>query len=230
MKRASLPLVILAVLTACTARPVDPEGTLDRVRGGTLRVGISENDPWTIVGPPHRGIEPEIVERFASAINAEIEWFDGSEQELFGALQVGELDLVIGGFEAQNPYAAEVAFTHPYFTSRVVVAVPSAEEVPEDIAGLEVAVDEGTEAAGILAKTDAERVLVQDVTEAEGARAVDDWLLDDLDLADTGLTLVETDHVMALRLGENGFMVELEDFLLSNPEEIEEIVNEEGAP
>ena len=225
-----LVAVLLVILTACTSRPIDPEGTLDRVRGGTLRAGIVENDPWTVVGPPHRGIEVAIVERFAASIDADIEWFDGSEQELFGALHLGELDLVVGGFEAQNPYSAAVAFTHPYFTSRVVVATPAAEEVPEDIAGLEVAVEKGTEAAGMLAKTDAERVLVDDVTDVEGPRAIDDWLLDDLDLVDTGTTLVETDHVMALRLGENGFMVELEDFLLSNPDEIEAIVNEEGAP
>lgn len=230
MRPARLLLLVLLLPAACTSRPVDPEGTLDRVRGGTLRAGIVANDPWTIVGPPHDGIEVEIVERFAASIDSEVEWFDGSEQELFGALHLGELDLVVGGFEAQNPYAAEVAFTHPYFTSRVVVAIPSAEEVPEDIAGVEVAVEKATEAAGILAKTDAESVPVEDVTKVEGPRAIDDWLLDDLDLVDTGTTLVDTDHVMALRLGENGFMVELEDFLLSNANEIEEIVNEEGAP
>jgi hypothetical protein len=34
--------------------------------------------------------------------------------------------------------------------------------------------------------------------------------------------------VMAVRLGENGWLVTLEGFLLERPQEIEEILNEEG--
>jgi polar amino acid transport system substrate-binding protein len=217
------------VLGACASTPVDPEGTLDRVEGGTMRVGITENDPWTVLsGAEPSGVEVEIVKRLADQLRAEIAWFEGSEEELFGALKLGSLDLVVGGLGAKNPYAAEVALTHPYLTTQVVVAVPVEEEVPEDIAGLEVAVEEGTEEAGILAKTEADVVLVDDVTGVSGPRVVDDWLLDDLDLADTGVRLIEADHVMAVRLGENGWLVTLERFLLERPQQIEEILNEEG--
>jgi polar amino acid transport system substrate-binding protein len=217
------------VLGACASVPVDPAGTLDRVEGGTMRVGITENEPWTVLsGADPSGVEVEIVKRLADHLGAEIAWFEGSEEELFAALKIGSLDLVVGGFGAKNPYAAEVALTHPYLTTQMVVAVPVEEEVPEDIAGLEVAVEEGTEEAGILAKTDAEVLLVDDVTRVSGARVIDDWLLDDLDLADTGVRLIEADHVMAVRLGENGWLVTLEGFLLERPQEIEEILNEEG--
>lgn len=230
MKWLGFVVLFASLAPACTSRPVDPEGTLERVTGGTLRVGVSHNEPWATAEDPPEGIEVELVERFASSIDAQIEWFPGTEEGLFAALRHGELDLVIGGFGAKNPFTSEVAFTHPYFTSRVVVAVPAPSPVPEDIAGVEVAVEEGMEAAGILAKTDARRVIVEDVTEVEGARAIDDWLLDDLELAETGVNLTETDHVMALRMGENGFMVELEMFLLSRPEEIQAVVDELGAP
>ena len=42
--------------------------------------------------------------------------------------------------------------------------------------------------------------------------AVDDWLLDDLDPADTGVQLTESEH-RASRLDENGFLMRLERFL-----------------
>jgi hypothetical protein len=71
-------------------------------------------------------------------------------------------------------------------------------------------------------------VVVEDVAAVEGPRAIDDWLLDDLDLVDTGLTLVETDHVMAVRMGENGWMVTIEKFFLDNAGEIQEILDAEG--
>jgi polar amino acid transport system substrate-binding protein len=226
----TLAVIIVALtLTACASAPTDPEGTLDRVSGGTMRVGVTENDPWTTIsGPEPEGIEVAIVKSFAEEVEAEIEWFEGSEERLFGALKHGTLDLVIGGFGAKNHYAAEASLTHPYLTTQVVVAVPSGDAVPEDIAGLTVAVEEGTEEAGLLRKTDASVLLVDDVEAADGARVVDDWLLDDLDLADTGVTLIETDHVMAVRLGENGWLVTLERFLLERPAEIERILNEEG--
>jgi polar amino acid transport system substrate-binding protein len=224
-------ILVALMLSACASPPVDPEGTLRRVRGDIMRVGITESPPWTTLaaGDPG-GVEVEIVERFASEIDSEIEWFEGSEEELFPALKVGELDLVIGGLGAENPFASEAALTHPYLTTRVVVAVPSGEDVPEDIAGIEVAVERGTEEAGILAKTDADVVLVDDIYAASGARVVDDWLLDDLELVETGVTLVETDHVMAVRLGENGWMVTLERFLLDNVELIEDTLEREGGP
>lgn len=37
--------VILALAVACDF-PRDAQDTLQRVRNGTMRVGVSENDPW----------------------------------------------------------------------------------------------------------------------------------------------------------------------------------------
>jgi hypothetical protein len=60
--------------------------------------------------------------------------------------------------------------------------------------------------------------------------AVHDYLLDDLALADTGTVLAEAKHVMAVRLGENAFLVELERFLLDREGAIRAMLVREGRP
>ena len=226
-----LALVLLVLATACDSAPKDPEGTLERISGGVMRVGVTASDPWVILeGAEPSGVEVALVEGFAAEMDAEIEWVSGSEEELFGALKHGEIDLVIGGLSSRSPFAKEAALTHPYLTTQVVVAVPEGDRPPSDIAGIEVAAEAGTEGAGVLEKTDADVVLVDDVAEVDGPRAIDDYLVDDLGLEETGDTLTETDHVMAVRMGENGFMVALERYLLENSETVHDILDEEAKP
>ena len=192
-----------------------------------MRVGITEHDPWTILEGEPEGVEVELLERFADDLDATIEWTEGSEQELFGALADGSLDVVIGGLTATNPYSKEATFTHPFHTSVLVVGIPLDSTI-EDIAGVEVMVEKATEAAGLLRKTDAVPIYVDDLGEAEDQpAAVDDWLLDDLRLRDSGVHLSESDHVMAVRFGENGWLVALEKFLLEDPELVNELLAED---
>ena len=219
-------MVLLALSMASCGVPRDPEGTLNRVRGGSMRVGVASSDPWTSwSGNEPSGVEVELVEDFAADIDSEVVWVDGSEAEVIEALEVGELDLVIGGLTSTSPWSKMAALTHPYITTKIVVAVPEGPEIPDDIADLNVAVERGTAAAGILEKTDANPVIVEDVTSAEGPAAVENWLLDDLGLVETGVTLEETDHVMAVRMGENGWMTELESWLLERQEVVEQLLD-----
>lgn len=218
-----LLLAVLALLPAGCGIPRDPEGTLERVRGGTLRAGITASAPWTTLeGGRPGGVEVELVERFAGELGARVEWVDGSEADLMAALEMRELDLVVGGLTADTPWQAKAAITRSYATTRVVVAVPSSQPVPEDIAGLRVAVEDGTEEAGILEdKTDAIAVRVPDVTDVRGsAVAIEEWRLADLDLRDTGVHLSRSKHVMATPMGENAFLVRLERFLIAHQGEV----------
>lgn len=112
--------VVGLALTACASFPVDPEGTLDRVRGGVLRVGLTPNEPWTSFDDTPSGIEVELAKDFAESIGSEVEWSTDSEEDLFKALEQGKLDLVLGGFTSQNPYAAHAALTRPYYDDRVM--------------------------------------------------------------------------------------------------------------
>ena len=227
--RRLLAVSVAVMVTSCDL-PRDPEKTLAEVTGGTMRVGVTENPPWVVFGADGpAGVEVEIVELFAEELGAEVEWHEGAADELAGALEMRELDLLVGGITSTSGLAAHAALTHPYLTTQVVVAVPPGTE-GDDIAGLEVSVETATEEAGILDKTDAVPVRVDDVTVVDGPVAVDGYLLDDLGLDDTGVRLLEVDHVMAVPHGENAWLVRLERFLLDHEDEVHRILEEEGGP
>lgn len=110
-------VVALALLVAgCGVQiPSDPDGTLDRVRGAVLRVGVSPNDPWTEVsGEDVSGVEVALVRAFADSLDASVTWTTGGEEALVGQLERGELDLVIGGLTAASPWAEKAALTTAY--------------------------------------------------------------------------------------------------------------------
>lgn len=121
-RRRSLAAGLLGVLTATAGCgfPADPDGTLERVRGGTLRAGLSPAPPWTEApsgghdGPS--GTEVELVEGFAASVGAEVRWTVGGEEHLFGELDEGRLDLVVGGLTARSPWSTHAALTRPWTT------------------------------------------------------------------------------------------------------------------
>ncbi|GAA4430487.1 transporter substrate-binding domain-containing protein [Georgenia halophila] len=140
MRRLVIALVVLLAVGACGVTiPTDPDGTLDRVRGGTLRVGVSPNSPWTDLpkgtDADPVGIEVELVQEFAETLDAEIVWVPGGEEELITELEHGYLDMVIGGLTARSPWSSKVALTYRYtVTTNVygqeeqhVMAVPMGE-------------------------------------------------------------------------------------------------------
>ena len=117
--RGLLAALLLAGLAAgCSATiPTDPDGTLERVRGGVLRVGVSPNPPWTIVTSeeaPPEGTEAVLVQEFADSLGADVEWTVGGEEALVGELERGQLDLVVGGLTARSPWSQKAALTYRY--------------------------------------------------------------------------------------------------------------------
>jgi ABC-type amino acid transport substrate-binding protein len=103
------------VLLAGCQFPADPDGTLDRVEGGVLRLGVTEHDPWVrLEGPRRTGVEVTLAQRFAASLGAELEFTEGAESELIDELKTGELDLVVGGFDSKSPWKKEAALTRPY--------------------------------------------------------------------------------------------------------------------
>lgn len=121
--RGVVGLLAAGVLaTAGCDLPRDPQGTLERVRSGELRAGVTEAPPWTERGPGEpEGLEAELVRRFAESLGARVVWTWGPEQQLFEQLERLELDLVIGGLTEKTPWKAKVGLTKPYVVQQKVV-------------------------------------------------------------------------------------------------------------
>jgi polar amino acid transport system substrate-binding protein len=231
-----VPLALVICLLCGCEFPTDPEGTLDRVRGGVLRVGVSPAEPFVQLTPGGEptGVEVELVMQFAESLDAGVEWVEGSESDLMAALEGRRLDIVIAGLTRRSEWQRTAALTRPYLTSQVVIAAPDAQvadELSEDLGGQRIAVEANSpEAAKLEQDTDAVVVPVDDLTAVDGPVAVPDYLLDDLDLVRTDAELDEHEHAMAVSMGENAFLVALERFLLDREAEAGEILEREGRP
>jgi len=118
--KVALLLASVLTLAGCgSAYPADPDGTLERVANGTLRVGASDNGEWVDVdGEDVRGTEADLVRDFAARLGAEIDWVPGTEHVLAEELKHGQLDLVIGGLDDKTPWAQHGGLTLAYAESR----------------------------------------------------------------------------------------------------------------
>ncbi|WP_349426900.1 hypothetical protein [Microbacterium sp. LWS13-1.2] len=130
-----VPLLVIALgVSGCGVTvPTDPQGTLDRVRGGVLHAGASASGELvTVDGSEVGGSLAELVEGFAESVDAKVEWTVGSEEDLVDDLETGELDVAIGGMTDATPWSDRVAVTRAYDTipgarGPVVLLVPLGE-------------------------------------------------------------------------------------------------------
>lgn len=136
MRRVLALTTSLLLLSGCAAVPADPQGTLERVSGGTLNVGVSPNGDFAFVsGDAVTGSEAALVEAFADTVDADVEWTVGSEEALVRALEREDVDLVIGGLTDATPWADKAGVTRPYGeftdedgkTHKLVMLVPMGE-------------------------------------------------------------------------------------------------------
>jgi polar amino acid transport system substrate-binding protein len=116
-RRGALVLSLLS-LAGC-GLPRDSAGTLDRLQGGEIRAGITANPPWTRIADPDAGpsgVEVRLLNEFARLQGAQVRWHEDSEQDLFKALEEGELDIAIGGLTDKSGYADRAGLSQPYAT------------------------------------------------------------------------------------------------------------------
>lgn len=103
-------------LAGCgTSIPTDPDGTLNRLRDGELRVGVSIEPglSWETDGEPD-GPLIDLVDDFADRIDADIEWTIAGEETLVGMLESGDLDLAVGGFSDATPWIDRAGVSRGY--------------------------------------------------------------------------------------------------------------------
>jgi polar amino acid transport system substrate-binding protein len=219
-----LAVLLLAFAVAGCQFPRDPEGTLDRVRGGTLRVGVAPVEPWTAV-------ERQLLREFARTLEADVEWVEGTESELIEALDGRQLDVVIGGFTRRSVWMNEAALTRPYLTTQTVIAAPdqaTADRLSEDLGGERIMVEASSpEAAKLEMDTDAVVVPVKEVR-GDGPAVVESYELEDLGLVRTDAELDEHEHAMAVSMGENAMLVALDRFLLDREARARELLEARG--
>ena len=231
--------LVVGVLAAVVAGaggcdfPADVEGTLDRVSGGTLRVGVIDDPPWVVLesGGEPVGVEPELVRQFAETIDAEIEWVEGTESDLAAAMGGFQLDLLIGGLTRDFPYTDDVAMTRPYVDTEIEIGVPPGTELPDELGGERIYVEASSEAAALLREEedDAEPVLFDSLDEVDGPALLDTYEIDAIGFERTDYILRDDEHAMGVPPGENAFLVELEEFLLDRGEEAEDLLHEEAS-
>jgi polar amino acid transport system substrate-binding protein len=119
----------LALAAACADLPRDPEGTLDRVRGGTLRAGAVDSPPWLVrAGERATGPEAELIEAFARTLGARVAWQWGAQDAHMHDLERYELDIVAAGLTQKTPWGAHAGLSRPWLRregqARVLAVAP----------------------------------------------------------------------------------------------------------
>ena len=212
---APMRLAQIVTLMVCVAGcdiPQDPEGTLERVRGGVLLVGVTESPPWVRRTPAGaEGVEAELVREFADHIGAQIHWRWADSESNLAALERYQLDLVIGNLSKASPWSKKVAISIPYYTETLMVGF--ADKGAHPIEGATVCVQEGSELAALLKEQDAVPRTVPNPWECEPPIAAGLWELEAHGLHPVLPPLQNRKHVMAAPPGENAFLVELSRFL-----------------
>lgn len=212
--RATTGLLLACVTLLGCDLPRDARGSLRRIEGDVLRVGVAGDGPWARVrdldeGPPD-GVEVALVQLLAERLRARVEWEQGEQEDLLEALGRGGLDLVVCGLTDDTPWAKEVALTQPYATVRIVVAGPPAAATVEDLKGLDVEVQDPLHAGLVEAKGGR---AVSPESDLAALVALPDWALEGTDLVPSRVVLREERHVLAAAPGETAWLVRLDRFL-----------------
>jgi hypothetical protein len=102
------PILVCAALAACGPYPRDTSGTLDAIeRDGRLRIGFAE------LTADDRLEAQQLVARLEAATGAQAEIDRAPMETQISRLEDGELDLVIGGFREDSPWASHVTVLEP---------------------------------------------------------------------------------------------------------------------
>src|SRR5437764_14048952 len=87
-------LATITVALASCDLPRDADGTLRRIRGGTVRVGVVVDTPWvTDSAGGFGGVEAGLVRSLARSLEADIVWTRGQQSDLLETLHRRQLDI-----------------------------------------------------------------------------------------------------------------------------------------
>lgn len=215
------------LLSGCTI-PDDTDGTYEHIEGGTLRVGVTEHEPWvSLADSEPSGVEVGLIRELAAKLGAKVDYTAGNEEELVEALRERDLDVVIGGFTDQTGWSKVVAMTKPYLTTHLVVGTEPGGGLED---GERVAYESGTATGSLVdKKTEGVPVAVDSLKDAKGPVATDDFLLDDLGREQVA-QIHSQEHVFLSAPGENRWLTTLERFLLDRKQRALKLLDQEARP
>jgi hypothetical protein len=170
------------------------------------------------------GIEGALVADVARDLRARIEWVRGPESQLLHALELGELDVVIGGLTDANPWRRRVAFTKPFYTDTIVVGGLPRPVPLRQLRGQTVAVLPADPAAVYVRRKGGVPRIVPQLGMAPGLVAAPTWLLPTFGFQPTGITLYEARHVIAVAPGDGAWLQAVERSLATRRPLIAEVL------
>jgi polar amino acid transport system substrate-binding protein len=190
-----------------------------------MRVGVVDHRPWTTVTPGGAGgIEGALIAETARELRARIEWVRAPESQLLRALELRELDVVIGGLTDESPWRWRVAFTKPIYTDTIVVGGPEPAASLRELRGQAVAVLPGDPAAAYVRRKGGVPRTIADLAQAPGLVATPTWQLPSLALRPTEITLYRARHVIAVAPGDDPWREAVERSLAKRTPFIAEVL------
>lgn len=215
--RLIISITAYLFISNCSEFPRDARNTLENIqKEGVLQVGVIENPPWVIRRESvAAGLEPDIIHRLARELGVEVRWHWGTTGELIHALELYQLDLVVGGLVMDPRLPKTVAASKPYYVTRYTVGFPPAfQSIPVGLENLSIAVPQISPIHEALRKERANPYLTID---AEGESNVPiagpDWRLEAQGYTPGPWTLLRQRHVMLLAKGENAWLLTLQRHL-----------------
>lgn len=105
MRAGSFASALLLTLSGCADYPRDTEGTLERVRGRAMRLGVVAGD----ADPAYAALAGELARRTGARVDRRV----GAAEPLLQELEKGRVDLVVGTYDRSTPWDARVTFSKP---------------------------------------------------------------------------------------------------------------------
>jgi polar amino acid transport system substrate-binding protein len=117
-----LRLLVASLFFLCASAYADVlQEILDR---GTVRVGVSLFEPWTMENDAGdlSGFEIEVADRLASDMGVKAEYKVYKWEEIIPALIEGKIDIIAGGMAITPQRALKINFSQPYADSGISLA------------------------------------------------------------------------------------------------------------
>jgi ABC-type amino acid transport substrate-binding protein len=122
----TVTLVVLAVL-----RPDRPDRSLDRVRqAGVLTIGVDPSyPPFESIGDEGKldGFDVDLGRAIAERLGVGSSLVTIDFGGIFDALEVGKVDVIIGGVTPDSDQSSRFGFTRPYYDAGLVVLIGAAD-------------------------------------------------------------------------------------------------------